>query len=102
MGLGPVDGHPLRRLYPVRDDATPLYVQEQGAFVGISKQRLIVKKSGEELASAKLQDVAHLVLCGNIQVSTPRVATTRAWDTTWAPTLTLQNVASQNTYGNSV
>jgi len=69
----PVDGHPMRRLYPVRDDALPLYVQEQGAFVGISKQRLVVKKSGAELASAKLQDVAQLVLCGNIQVSTQAV-----------------------------
>lgn len=69
----PADGQPLRRLYPVRDDALPLYVQEQGAFVGISKQRLVVKKSGEELASAKLQDVAHLVLCGNIQVSTQAI-----------------------------
>ena len=29
------------------------------------------------------------------------VATTNAWETTWAPTRTLQNVASQNTYGNS-
>jgi len=69
----PSDGHPLRRLYPVRDDASPLYVQEQGAYVGVSKQRIIVKKSGEELASAKLQDVSQLVLCGNIQVSTQAV-----------------------------
>ncbi len=35
-----------RRLYPVRDDATPFYVQEQGAYVGCSKQRVTVKKSG--------------------------------------------------------
>ncbi|HZZ42838.1 MAG TPA: CRISPR-associated endonuclease Cas1 [Tepidisphaeraceae bacterium] len=69
----PGDGRPVRRLYPVRDDATPLYVQEQGAYVGVSKQRLKVSKSGEELASAKLQDVAQLVLCGNIQISTQAV-----------------------------
>ena len=31
-----VDGQPVRRLYPVRDDATPLYVQEPGARVGTS------------------------------------------------------------------
>ncbi|MGH7214056.1 MAG: CRISPR-associated endonuclease Cas1, partial [Tepidisphaeraceae bacterium] len=65
-----IDGRPTRRLYPVRDDATPFYVQEQGAYVGCSKQRLTVKKSGEELASVKLQDVSQLVLCGNVQVST--------------------------------
>lgn len=65
-----VDGRPARRLYPVRDDATPFYVQEQGAFVGCSKQRITVKKSGTELASVKLQDMSQLVLCGNVQVST--------------------------------
>lgn len=69
----PDNGPPLRRLYPVRDDALPLYVQEQGAYVGISKKRLVVKKAGEELVSAKLQDIAHLVLCGNIQISTQAV-----------------------------
>ncbi len=41
-----VDGRPTRRLYPVRDDATPFYVQEQGAHVGCKKQRIVVKKSG--------------------------------------------------------
>ena len=65
-----LDGRPMRRLYPVRDDATPFYVQEQGAYVGCSKQRITVKKSGEELASVKLQDVSQLVLCGNVQIST--------------------------------
>ncbi len=65
-----VDGRPTRRLYPVRDDATPFYVQEQGAMVGCAKQRIVVKKSGEELASIKLQDVSQLVLCGNVQIST--------------------------------
>jgi CRISPR-associated protein Cas1 len=68
-----VDGRPTRRLYPVRDDATPFYVQEQGAYVGCAKQRITVKKSGEELASVKLQDVSQLVLCGNVQVSTQAV-----------------------------
>jgi CRISPR-associated protein Cas1 len=68
-----VDGRPVRRLYPVRDDATPFYVQEQGAYVGCSKKRITVKKSGVELASVKLQDVSQLVLCGNVQVSTQAV-----------------------------
>jgi CRISPR-associated protein Cas1 len=70
-----VDGRPTRRLYPVRDDATPFYVQEQGAYVGCSKQRITVKKSGEELASVKLQDISQLVLLGNVQVSTQAVQT---------------------------
>jgi CRISP-associated protein Cas1 len=70
-----IDGRPTRRLYPVRDDATPFYVQEQGAYVGCSKQRVVVKKSGVELASVKLQDISQLVLCGNVQVSTQTVQT---------------------------
>jgi CRISPR-associated protein Cas1 len=71
----PPDGRPTRRLYPVRDDATPFYVQEQGAYVGCSKQRITVKKSGEELASVRLQDCSQLVLCGNVQISTQAVQT---------------------------
>jgi len=68
-----IDGRPTRRLYPVRDDATPFYVQEQGAYVGCAKQRITVKKSGAELASIKLQDMSQLVLCGNVQISTQAV-----------------------------
>jgi CRISPR-associated protein Cas1 len=59
----------IRRLYPARDDTSPLYVQDQGAFVGKSGQRLVVKKEGEELSSVRLIDVSQLVLCGNIGVS---------------------------------
>jgi len=62
----PVD---VRRLYPARDDALPLYVQEQGAVVGKSGASLIIRKSGEELARAPLKDVSQLVLCGNISVT---------------------------------
>jgi CRISPR-associated protein Cas1 len=64
-----VDIPAIRRLYPSRDDASPLYVQEQGAFVGKAGQRLVVKKEGQELSSVRLIDVSQLVLCGNIGVS---------------------------------
>ena len=59
----------VRRLYPPRDNATPLYVQEQGAFVGKTNGRLTVKKQGEQLAEVRLKDVSQLVLCGNIGIS---------------------------------
>ena len=59
----------VRRLYPVREQATPLYVQEQGAFVGKAGQRLVVKKEGQELSSVRLIDVSQLVLCDNIGIS---------------------------------
>ena len=59
----------IRRLYPVRDDAVPLYVQEQGAQVGKRGETLVVRMKGEQLASARLHDVSQLVLCGNVSVT---------------------------------
>jgi CRISPR-associated protein Cas1 len=65
----------VRRLYPARDNAIPLYVQEQGAFVGKKGATLIIRKNSEELATARLKDVSQLVLCGNVQVSTQTLHT---------------------------
>ncbi|MGQ0814776.1 MAG: CRISPR-associated endonuclease Cas4g/Cas1g [Gemmatimonadota bacterium] len=59
----------VRRLYPPRSDALPLYVQEQGAFVGKRGEVLVVRKEGEELATVRLKDLSQLVLCGNISIS---------------------------------
>lgn len=59
----------VRRLYPSRDNALPLYVQEQGAKVGKRGSLLIVTKSGEQIGKARLKDVSQLVICGNISVS---------------------------------
>lgn len=59
----------VRRLYPARDNALPLYVQEQGAIVGKQKETLVVKKQGEELARVRLKDLSQLVLCGNVMVT---------------------------------
>lgn len=60
----------IRRLYPAREDAAPLYIQKQGAYVGKKNATLIIRKGGEELATARIKDVSQLVLCGNVQVST--------------------------------
>jgi CRISP-associated protein Cas1 len=59
----------VRRLYPAREDALPLYVQEQGAKVGKRGEVLVVTKGEEEIGRAKLKDVSQLVICGNISVS---------------------------------
>ncbi len=72
-GPGEEDSAMIRRLYPARSDATPLYVQEQGAYVGKSGGSLVVKVEGKEVARASLKDVSQLVLCGNIQVSTQTI-----------------------------
>ncbi len=60
----------VRRLYPARDNAAPLYVQEQGAYVGKKGNTLVIRKASEQIATARLKDVSQLVLCGNVQVST--------------------------------
>lgn len=62
-----------RRLVPGRDEALPLYVQEQGASVGKDGDRLVVKLKDEKLRDVRLLDVSHLVLFGRVQVSTPAV-----------------------------
>lgn len=59
----------VRRLFPARDDALPLYVQEQGARVGKSGESLQVSKGTTTLDSFPLKDVSQLVLCGSIGLS---------------------------------
>jgi CRISPR-associated protein Cas1 len=63
----------VRRLYPARDDALPLYVQEQGARVGKKGDVLIISKQKDDLARVRLKDVSQLVLCGNISVTAQTV-----------------------------
>lgn len=58
-----------RRLYPARDRATPFYVQEQGARVGKTGERLVVTKEKEKLGESRLIETSQLVLFGNVQVS---------------------------------
>lgn len=63
------DAHVVRRLYPARDDAQPLYVQEQGAQVGRRGDALVVRKERRELAKVPLKDVSELVLLGRVSVT---------------------------------
>ncbi|WP_322747563.1 MULTISPECIES: CRISPR-associated endonuclease Cas1 [unclassified Frankia] len=64
---------PLRRLLPRDPASRPVYVAEQGAVVGRDGNRLEVRRKGELIASARLIDVSHLSVFGNVQVSTPPV-----------------------------
>jgi CRISPR-associated protein Cas1 len=64
------DAAAVRRLYPPRPAATPLYVQHPGAFVSKKGDSLVVKVDGEEVSRVGTKDVSQLVLCGNVQVST--------------------------------
>ncbi len=65
-------GEPLdevRRLVPARDDAAPLYAQEQGASVGRSKERLVVRRRDEDDVPVRLLDVSQVSVYGNVQVT---------------------------------
>ena len=59
----------VRRLLPARDDALPLYVKEQGAFVGKDGDRLVVRHREAKLISVPLIEVSQVSLFGNVQMS---------------------------------
>jgi CRISPR-associated protein Cas1 len=63
----------VRKLLPSRDDALPLYVQEQGASLGKSGDRLTVKEKGKLIHSVRMIDVSQVSLFGNVQVSAQAV-----------------------------
>ncbi|MCL2777227.1 MAG: CRISPR-associated endonuclease Cas1 [Polyangiaceae bacterium] len=59
----------LRQLQPARDDRLPLYVQEQGARVGLSGEELVIKSKETEVR-ARLPNLSQVTLFGNVQIST--------------------------------
>ena len=62
--------HAVRRLLPARDDALPLYLQEQGTTLGKSGEELVVKQRRDVLQKIRLIDVSQVCLLGNVQVTT--------------------------------
>lgn len=68
--VGPPPPEPLRRLHPARDDRVPLYVQDQGGRVSLEGERLVITGRKEGRAEARLANTSHVVLMGNVQVST--------------------------------
>lgn len=68
----PVDE--VRRLYPARDDAVPLYVQAQGARVGKSGDQLEVQERDKGKEKFRLLDVSQVSLFGNVQITAGAIA----------------------------
>jgi len=60
--------HP-RRIVPSDPDPQPLYVQEQGAVVGIRGGRIEVRTGKDSLGSVRLLDVGQVCLQGNVSVT---------------------------------
>jgi CRISPR-associated protein Cas1 len=65
---------PPRRIVPRDPAPRPLYVTEQGAFVGIRGGRVRVTKGDSVLADLRAIDVSQLAVHGNVQVSTQALA----------------------------
>jgi CRISPR-associated protein Cas1 len=63
----------LRQLLPANDDALPLYVQQPGARVSKSGDCLRVMDHDTVLGEARLVETSHLVLFGQVQVSSQAV-----------------------------
>lgn len=60
---------PPRRIVPRDPDRRPLYVNEQGAYVGVRGGRVVVTKEGTTLVDARLIDVSQVCLSGNVHIS---------------------------------
>ena len=80
LGLlrGESDVEDVRLLYPPRDDALPVYVQEQGARVGVSDQVLQIRnatRGGKEsiLREVRFNETSQLSLYGNVGLTTPAI-----------------------------
>jgi len=67
--VAPDPVQPIRRLYPPRSDALPLYVQEQGATVGKRGDVVVVRKGDDELGTVRIKDLSQLVLCGSVFIT---------------------------------
>jgi len=60
---------PVRRLLPRDPAPRPLYVTEQGTYLGKRQGRIEVTRNGERLHSVRLLDVSQVCLYGNVQIS---------------------------------
>lgn len=64
---------PPRRLIPRINSARPLYVTEQGAYVGLRDGRTTVSVNREVVAEVRMLDVSQINIHGNVQLSTPLI-----------------------------
>ena len=60
----------IRHLHPARDDRSPLYVQEGGTKIGISKERLVITSRDGHKTHARIPNTSHVAIFGAVQIST--------------------------------
>jgi CRISPR-associated protein Cas1 len=74
-GLTAGVAHPVRRMFPARDDRLPVYVQAQGASVRLEGERLIIQTKGEHAREARLSNTSHVSLYGSVYMTMPVLRT---------------------------
>jgi len=62
-----------RRIIPARDDALPLYVQKQGAYISKTGQQLKISYGSDEKGVVRLNQTSQVCIMGNVQISTQAV-----------------------------
>jgi CRISPR-associated protein Cas1 len=68
-----VRANEVRRLMPLRSDASPIYVQHQGGSATKKGDELVVREQGKVMESFRLIDVSQVNILGNVQVTTQLV-----------------------------
>ena len=63
----------IRRMYPIRTDAVPVYVQEQGSYISKSGECIHVKTKDKVLKKIRLIDISEITVFGNIQITTQAI-----------------------------
>ena len=59
----------VRRLLPARDDALPLYVQEQGAVISKKGDTLEIRRAGGPPVSGRFMEVSQISTWGNVSIT---------------------------------
>lgn len=62
-----------RKLLPARDDSLPLYIQDQGAYVGKDGERLKITPVKSSAVMVPLIQVSQVCLLGNVQVTSATI-----------------------------
>ena len=66
------DAAPLRLIAP-RDDQRVLYLNKPGVRIGRKDELLVVKEEDKTLDQIRINDLSHVALFGNIQISTQAI-----------------------------
>lgn len=64
---------PIRRLVPARDDLRPLYITGNGLSIGRTSEVLCIREKGKTLQEVRLNEIAHVNVFGNNQLTAAAV-----------------------------